>query len=53
MASVKSANGAKVTTKEGEKNLRENLKKNTTMNNRQIGQAVRRARNINATIARV
>ena len=46
-------NGAKVTTKEGEKNLRENLRKNTTMNNRQIGQAVRRARNINATIARV
>ena len=37
-------------TPEGEAALRGNLKRNTNMNNRQIGQAVRRARNANANI---
>lgn len=45
--------GGKAGTKGGDNTLRKNLKKNTNMNNRQIGQAVRRARKIGATIQKV
>ncbi len=39
-----------VNTPGGERALRQNLQRNTNMNNRQIGQALRRARNLNANI---
>lgn len=45
--------GGKAGTKGGDNTLRRNLKKNTNMNNRQIGQAVRRARKVGATIQKV
>ena len=37
-------------TPQGEAALRANLQRNTNMNNRQIGQAVRHARSLNANI---
>lgn len=45
--------GGRAGTRSGDATLRRNLSRNTNMNNRQIGQAVRRARNLGATIARV